>query len=122
MVASLNNYQLKPEQFDTKPNSWKAAKNFVHWLKLFTNFLEKCQQLTEAQHVEAHNRIKVLFVYVSIDVYRHIEEYETVPGAVVKLTSVHMRSPNVSSGRHQLATRKQQSDETIDEFSSPLRF
>ena len=41
MAASVINEFLKPSRLDADPNSTKATKQFKHWLKIFTGFVEK---------------------------------------------------------------------------------
>ena len=77
MAAFLNELP-KPEKFDTEPISPKAAKNFKHWLKSITSFVDKCEQLTEMQHVEVPNRLQVLFANVSTDIYKYSTVYRGV--------------------------------------------
>ena len=42
MPATLNEL-LKPARLEVDPNSSKATKQSTHWLKVFTDFLTRCE-------------------------------------------------------------------------------
>ena len=115
-MASALNEVLKPTRIDTEPNSLKAEKQLKHWLNVFTNYLERCDRLAEAQEDTIFSRLRVLFASVSDEVYEFIEDCETYDAAITKLNGVYIKSSNIIFARHQLATRKQQLGETLHEF------
>ena len=121
IMASALNEVLKPARFDTEPNSPKAAKQLKHLLNVFTNYLERCERLAEAQEDTAFNRLQVLFAFVSAEVYEFIEDFETYDAAITKLKGIYIKSPNIIFVRHQLVTRKQQLGETLHEFYQSLQ-
>ena len=84
--------------------------------KTFTIFLEKCKEIATAQEVRAPDRLLLLFAYVSADVYKYIEDCETYADAIEKLKSIYIKTPNVIFAIHKVATRKQQSRETLEEI------
>ena len=49
-----------------------------------------------------------------------MENDETYDAAITKLKGIYIESINVIFARHQLATRKQQSDKTLHEFYQSL--
>ena len=49
MAASVINELLKPSRLDADPNSIEATKQFKHWLKIFTGFVEKCSDISQQQ-------------------------------------------------------------------------
>ena len=53
-MASIHDL-LKPFRFDAECNSLMGAKQLKHWLKTFTDLLEKCEETTTAQEVRASN-------------------------------------------------------------------
>ena len=116
MPATLNEL-LKPARLKVDPNSSKAAKQFKHWLKVFTDFLTRCETpaagLDQAPDI---NRLQFLFAYVCADVYEYIEECENYDDALAKLKAVYITTPYVIFARHQLAIRKQQPSVTLEEF------
>ena len=64
----------KPARFDADPNSLKGAKQQKHWLKVFTDFLQRCDGTNEEQETRATKHLQLLFAYVSADVYEWIED------------------------------------------------
>ena len=119
MTAILNEL-LKPVRFDADPHSPKAAKQLKLWLKVFTDFLERCASAAEAQEAPAPNQLQILFAYVSADIYEYIEDCESFDAAIAKLKTIFIKPPNVIFARHPLATRKQQPGETLEDFYQSL--
>ena len=87
MAASLNDLH-KPSRLDADPSSPYGAKQFKHWLRVFTGFLERCEATAAAQEALAPNRLQFLFTYVSADVYEHVEDCETYDEAIQKLRNI----------------------------------
>ncbi|XP_076052612.1 uncharacterized protein LOC143032026 [Oratosquilla oratoria] len=104
---------LKPCRLDTDPSSPTAAKEWKHWHRTFQNFMEESGET-------APNKLKALVNCVSPSVYELIEDCATYEGAVAKLESVYVKLPNEIFARHVLATRRQQSGESLDEFLREL--
>ena len=105
---------LKPERFDASPNSAEAAKQWRHWLITFENFLAALPQ-------QGLNKLRVLVNYVSPDVYELIGEAETYEEAIDTLKALYVKTPNEILARHSLATRKQQTGESLDEYLQALK-
>ena len=101
---------LKPSRLDTDPSSPTAAKEWKHWYRTFMNFIKESGD-------SAPNKLRALVNCVSLNVYELIEDCES---AVAKLERSYVRLPNEVFARHLLATRQQQSGESIDEFLREL--
>ena len=99
MATSLNDLH-KFSRLDTDPSSPKGAKQFKHWLRVFTAILERCEATAAAQEALAPNRLQILFTYVSADVYEHVQDCETYNNAIQKLRNIFIRTPNVVFARH----------------------
>ena len=54
---------LNPYRFDSNPKSLKKAKLLKHWLKPFTDFLEKMQGAATTKEVGALNRLQPCVCY-----------------------------------------------------------
>ncbi|XP_068235600.1 uncharacterized protein [Palaemon carinicauda] len=104
---------LKPSRLDTDPSSSNAAKEWKHWHRIFTNFIEESGDA-------APDKLRALVNCVSSSVYELIEDCSTFESAIAKLDSVYVKLPNEIFARHVLATRRQQSGESIDEFLREL--
>jgi len=83
MAASLNEL-IKPTRFDVDPSSPKAAKQFKHWLRGFTDFAQKCDQIASAQDANAPDKLRMLFANICADVYEMIEDYADYETALSK--------------------------------------
>ncbi|XP_063888888.1 uncharacterized protein LOC135115803 [Scylla paramamosain] len=104
---------LKPCRLDTDPSSPTAAKEWKHWHRTFQNFIEESGEA-------APNKLRALVNCVSPSVYELIEDCVSYESAVAKLESVYVKLPSEIFGRHVLATRRQQSGESLDEFLREL--
>ncbi|XP_068246611.1 uncharacterized protein [Palaemon carinicauda] len=107
---------LRPSQFDVDPDSAQAAKEWTHWLRTFTNFVEAVQLTTPTL-----DKLVLLTNYVAPSVYDYISECETYENAEEVLTSLYVKPNNEIFARHLLATRRQNSGESLDQFLQALK-
>ena len=105
---------LKPIRLDLDPNSPTAAREWRHWKKTFTNYLD-------GRSTSDADKFKCLINCVSSAVFELIEESDSFDSAIKTLSNRYDKSPNVMFARHLLATRRQQSSESLDAFLQDLR-
>jgi hypothetical protein len=105
---------LRPERFDVNPNSSTANKEWIHWLKTLENFYLSSVSTSD-------EKLRLLINFISPTVYEYISDSPTYDNAIEVLTSLYVKPKNEIFTRHQLATRKQQPGETLDEFAQALR-
>ena len=105
---------LKPSRFEVSPAAPNAAKLWRHWLATFENFLESIR-------TENLNRLVVLTNYVSADVYELFCDAADFDTALAILQNVYARAPNEVYARHALYSRKQQAEESLDEYVQALK-
>jgi len=105
---------LKPSRLDVDPNSSKAAKEWKHWKRTFDNFITECGS-------EAPDKFRSIVNFISADVFDYVEECTTYDQVVDTLTKLYVKTPNAIFARHQLASRKQKSGETLDEYLEELK-
>ncbi|XP_064080951.1 uncharacterized protein LOC135197777 [Macrobrachium nipponense] len=105
---------LKPTRLDLDPSPPSAAKEWRHWHKTFSNFIQECGEM-------APNKLRTLVNYVSPNVYKYIEECVNYDTAISTLEKLYIKAPNEIYTRHLLATRQQKAGETLDEFLRELR-
>ncbi|XP_063615680.1 uncharacterized protein LOC134788790 [Penaeus indicus] len=105
---------LKPSKLDVDPNSPTASKEWKHWHRSFTNYIEECGE-------SAPDRFKTLINCVSYTVYDQIEECSDYESAIKILQNLYVKIPNVVLARHLLATRKQHPGESLDDYLQELR-
>ena len=107
---------MKPSHLDLNVSSTTASKEWKHWLKTFENYVEVLgQSLPEGRQVD---KLKVLVNCVSHNVFEHIKECETYDAAIAILTNLYTstKTSNEILARFLLATAKQGSEQSIDEF------
>lgn len=105
---------LRPDRFDTDPNSSTATREWKHWFKTFSNYLESI-----ADHNP--NQLNVLVNYLTPRVYDYISECTSYDGAILILSELYVKPKNEVFARHLLATRQQKPGETLDEFLQALK-
>ena len=120
-MANFLNELLKPIGLDVDPSSQTAPKQIKHWLKVFSDFVAGCVRQAAGQDGQLQvDKLRILFAYVSADVYELVEGCETYEAAIDKLRLVNIKTPNVIFPRHALATRKQKQGENLRDFLQQL--
>lgn len=105
---------LRPNRLDLDPNSPTASKEWKHWRRTFTNFIEECGE-------DAPDKFRTLVNCVSHNVFDYIEECTDYESAIDTLQKLYVKTPNEVFARHLLATRRQQPGESLDEYLQELR-
>ena len=105
---------LRPDRFDSAPNTSSSAKEFSHWLRTFENFLAVLPQ-------EGLDKLVVLTNFLSPDIFEFVSESSTYDEAVTVLRNIYVKPPSVVFARHCLRTRRQQTGETVDEYMQALK-
>ena len=105
---------LKPARLDSDPSSTTAEKDWLHWIRTFENFVS-------ALPAEGLNKLQVLTNYVSPQIFEYIEQCEAYEEAIATLKALYIKPTNEVFARHLLATRRQKSGETMDEFLQALK-
>ena len=108
------NRLLRPELFSTDPSSPTAAQEWKHWKKTFENFLGVLSQ-------DNVDKLGLLVNYVSPRIYETISESATYDNAISALQCQYVKPTNEIFARYQLATRRQQPGETLDEYFQALK-
>ena len=71
--------------------------------------------------IEDKDKFKLLVNFISPSVYEYISEAKSYDEAIQILEKLYIKSTNEIFARHILAIRKQQSNETIDQYVQALR-
>ena len=109
----MNNL-LKPERLAVDPNSPTAAKEWRFWHQTLKNFLTLCGN-------DAPDKYLTIINLMSHIVYDYVEDCTDYNSVVAILEKLYVKMPNEIFARHLLATRRQQSGESLDEFLLELR-
>lgn len=102
---------LRPERFEGSQDSTSAQ--WTHWLCTFTSFVQSISP--------AMDKLKLQVNFVSPEAYSCISDCTSYEDAITSLKSVYVKPKNVSYARHQLATRRQESCESIDRYLHSLK-
>lgn len=106
---------LRPDRLDIEADSPTASLEWNHWYKTFQNFLLTYQ-------VSDNEKLRILINHVSPVVYELISDAGTYNDAVCILKSTFTKTVNEVFARHKLATRRQQSGETVTKYLEILKF
>ena len=105
---------LRPERFDANPNSSTSSREWTRWFTTLENFFLSSEYTSD-------EKLRILINLVSPTVYEYISDSLTFENAIDVLTSLYINPKNEMFTRHQLATRKQKTGKTFDEFVQALR-
>ena len=105
---------LRPERFEgsegTTPAQWS------HWFRTFSNFLDSIGPSTPEE-----DKLKILINYISPSVFSHISDASSYSEAIDTLKAVYIKPANEVFARHQLASRRQLSNESLDQYLQALK-
>ena len=106
---------LRPDRFDVEPSDPGATKKWLHWLRTFQNFISS---LTDAQQL---NKLNLLINYISPNVFEFVSDSTNFEDAIQTLSGLYDKPKNEIFARHLLATCKQESGQTLDQFMQKLK-
>ncbi|XP_045101868.1 uncharacterized protein LOC123498632 [Portunus trituberculatus] len=104
---------LRPERLEAHPDT--SPLQWQHWFSTFTNFLQSIEQPSDT------TKFRLLINYVSPSVYSYIADCKTYDKAIKTLQAVFVKPTSEVFARHQLATRKQQDSESVDQYVLALK-
>ena len=105
--------RLKPDRLNTDPNASTASREWLHWLWTFENFFAVLP-------LEGLNKLSVLTNYVLPKIFVYIEKFMEYDRAIVVLNELFVKPKYEIFARHVLATRSQQTAESLDEYLQVL--
>ena len=108
---------LRPERFDIEPGGTASDTRWAHWRYTFINFLS--EELPD--EVPDSIKLKLLINHLSPTVYSFIQDCKSYEIAIRLLDEIYDKPKNEIHARHILATRRQQSGETIAEYIRCLK-
>ena len=117
LLSKTNMEQLlRPERLETDPSSSTADKEWLHWIRTFHNFTLAVQKINPTV-----DKLNLLINYVAPRVYGYIADCTTYETAESTLQALYVKPKNEIFARHVLATRRQESNETLDQFLQALK-
>ena len=106
---------LKPDAFETLPNTESCAKQWVHWKTRFNKFISKCTGATD------EDKLDLLINLISADVYSYISDCNGITAALAALDKVYNPTKSIIFTRHKLNSCRQNPGETIDAYYQRLK-
>ena len=103
----------EPKCLELDASDPEADKIWKHWRRKFENYLADCEEAA-TDGGRQPNKLRCLTNCISHSVYEHIDEVATYEDCMTKLEALYCKVPNEIFARHLLATRKQESGESID--------
>ena len=107
---------LRPDRLETDPSSTTAAKEWTHWIRTFRNFTQAVQTTNPTV-----DKLNLLINYVAPKVYDYIADCSDYDTAESTLQARYVKPKNEIFARHVLATRRQELNETLDQFLQSLK-
>ena len=105
---------LKPERLDLDANSPTTAKEWKYWLRTFNNIIAECGN-------GAPYNYRTIINLMTHNVFDYVEDCVDFDSFVKTLQNMYIKTPNKIFAGQLLANRRQQSDESVDEFLQHLR-
>ena len=105
---------LRPERLDADPAKANSAKIWTHWKRTFETFLKNKDSAEEV-------KLDLLINYISPDLYPYISNSTTYTAAIKILQDTFIKPINVIFARHSLASRRQDTGETLDQYLQALK-
>lgn len=107
---------LRPTRFEGSQET--TVDEWNHWYRTLLNCIES---LAAAHPDNPPNKLSILINYISPKVYSLISNCTTFEASIQILESTYIKPINTVFARHVLATRKQQTGESIDQFLQILK-
>ena len=105
---------LKPERLNIDPNATTSEKHWKPWFQTFRNFLVSLDS-------KEPDRLCLLVNYVSPEIFELIATCSIFDEAIETLEQFYVKPINEIFARHLLATRSQESSESLDIFLQSLK-
>ncbi|XP_054266993.1 uncharacterized protein LOC128989150 [Macrosteles quadrilineatus] len=105
---------FKPERLSLDPNDPHSDRQWKHWKTTFKNFVE---EICAAED----DLLKLLTNFVDYNIHEIISEADSYTEAISILDKLFIKPTNEVYSRHQLATRRQEPGENIDQYLRKLK-
>lgn len=112
---------LKPERLDLDPNKPDSADTWQHWKRSFHIFLEAAGESQQQTPLTDRLKLNLLINLVSPTIFKHISDVDDYDSAMDVLEGVFVQPRSTIFCRHLLATRRQQIDESVDQYLQVLK-
>ena len=112
---------LKPERLELDPSKQEAADTLRHWKMTFNIFLETVCETQKPTSIKDRLKLKLLINLLSPAIYKRLCDIHDYGTAMNSLEEIFVKPKNSLFCRHLLATRRQQTDESVDQYLQSLK-
>ena len=112
---------LKPERPELDPSKPEAADTWRYWKMTFNIFLEAVCETQQPTSITDRLKLKLLIDLLSPAIFKHISDIHDYSTSKNVLEEIFMKPKNSVFCRHLLATRRQRTDESVDQYLQSLK-
>ena len=112
---------LKPERLELDPSKPEAADTGRYWKIIFNIFLEAVCETQQPTSMTDRLKLKLLINLLFPAIFKHISDIHDYSTAVNALEEIFVKPKNSVFCKHLLATRRQQTDEIVDQYLQSLK-
>ena len=112
---------LKPERLELDPSKPEASDSWRHRKMTFDIFLEAVCETQQPTSMADRLKLNLLINLLSPAIFKHISDIHDYSTAMNPLEEIFMKPKNSVFYRHLLATRRQQTDESVDQYLPSLK-
>lgn len=105
---------LRPDRLEVDPLGQNSSQ-WLHWKRTFENFLNESNVSSDEV------KLKLLINLISPNIYEYIAQDKNYETAISTLQNLFVKPKSEIFARHNLATRKQHSNETVDQYIQSLK-
>ena len=110
---------LKPGKLEIDPNEASATRQWKHWQRIFTSYVNKFINDSTSEDIEG-DKLSALVCCSSPEVYQYFDHCLTFTEAEKILEGLYVKQPNEIFARHLLRVSKQKNNQTLEDFRSTL--
>ena len=110
---------LQPGKLAIDPNSPSATKEWKHWKRIFTSYVNKYITLTTSDDIEG-DKLSALVSCATPEVFEYFDHCQTFSEAETILEQLFVKQPNDIFARHVLRMAKQKPNQSLEDFRCTL--
>ena len=112
---------LKPERLELDQSKPEAVDTWRHWKMTLNILLEAICETQQPTSITDRLKLKLLINLLSPAIFKHISDIQDYATAMNALEEIFVKPKNSVFCKHLLATRRQQTDECVDQYLQSLK-
>ena len=110
---------LQPGKLAIDPNSPSATKEWKHWKRIFTSYVNKYITPTTSEDID-EDKLSALVSCATPEVFEYFDHCQTFAEAETILEQLFVKQPNDIFARHVLRMAKQKPNQSLEDFRCTL--